>query len=1095
MSAVAIHSLLHHIQRIPTPGGGDGLTDRQVLERFAAGDQDVFAVLLRRHGPLVWGICRRELGHEQDAEDVFQATFLVLARKAGTGQWQASVARWLFETAYRLASETRRKARRLEARHRRVSPARASSPAPASEAARRELEAVLDEELARLPEAYRSALLLCVLGGEAREEAARQLGCSVRSVKHRLERGRDLLRQRLSRRGWSLGTALLVASLGSTRGAAPPAVLLTRTAQAAGGSPAATSPTALTLVEGALKSGTVFRGKLVLALALVVGMVATTAGAFFFSRGAGPAEASPEPAHPAAPASGRRESPREKGPGDPLPAGALKRFGTTRFRHPTGVQALALSPDGKALATMGGGEGFATIQLMDPVSGKVRHLIRNVASDSSYSEGRCLLAFAPDSKTLASGGKDGVARLYDVATGKPAGKLPPTKGAVYSVAFSPDGKSLATCGANKTVRLWDLEGNKERWTQASSGEYVLFSPGGKVVAMLAASGKDTIAFLDADTGKEIRMFSHGVQIVRAAFSPDGKFLVTGGGGKVIVWEAATGKEHRTLIYPKPERKVEVVYAPSALALSSDGKTLATGGTDKLIRLWDLATGKETHPLEGHDWWVVDLAFSPDGKTLYSGSWDATVRRWDVKAGKELPGPEGYTHSARIACSADGRRMAISGGGAREVQVWDEAGKRVGTVPLPESPLNCLTLTPDGQRLATGHQQGGVYLWEVGTGRLLRTLRESEPDGPRLDVGSLAFSPDGRALAAGGPKGAAHVWYFKGKPAYRALPHKSASVVAWGPDGKTLATGGWDRKIRLWDAAGKQLAEIDPGDIVDSLAFSPDGRLLASSHHAKPIQLWDVRSHEEVRRLEGHREVVWSVAFSPDGLWLASAGLDHTVRLWDVAAGEEVLRLEGHGGWVIQAAFARAGRTLLTSSLDTTAILWSLRPEGKPIGKGEERQVWEALRGDPATAYRAVWALAESPKEGVALLRGKVKAARPVVAPERLKRLLADLDSENFAVREAATRELKKLGPEIEPSLRRVLEETKSAEVKRRVQGVLATLSRAEDAERLRQRRAVVALERMGTAEARELLRTLAGGAADAPLTRSAREALGRMGSP
>src|SRR5947209_3111409 len=203
----------------------DASSDGVLLERFARhADEGAFAALVRRHGPLVWGVSRRVAQHEQDAEDVYQATFLLLARKAGAIRRAASLASWLYGVAYRLALRARGDAARRRQRE-----ARAPGPAPAmgpDELTWRELRAALDEELARLPEKYRAPLLLCYFDGLTQEEAARQLGWSRRAVKYRLECGRDRLRGRLARRGLTLPMALAGPLLaGGLASAAAPAAL------------------------------------------------------------------------------------------------------------------------------------------------------------------------------------------------------------------------------------------------------------------------------------------------------------------------------------------------------------------------------------------------------------------------------------------------------------------------------------------------------------------------------------------------------------------------------------------------------------------------------------------------------------------------------------------------------------------------------------------------------------------------------------------------------------------------------------------------------------------------------------------------------
>jgi RNA polymerase sigma factor (sigma-70 family) len=191
-----------HAARVAMPS-----TDRQLLRRFARrGDESAFANLMERHGPLVLNVCRRVLRDVHEADDVFQATFLLLARKAGWKGWHESVANWLYEAAYRLAVKARAAAhcRRLKegrAAERRQQGAMAIM-------ALEELRQALDEELAHLPGRWRAPLVLCYLQGKTRDEAAQELGWTLGMVKSRLERGRQLLHHRLSRRGLGLSAVL-----------------------------------------------------------------------------------------------------------------------------------------------------------------------------------------------------------------------------------------------------------------------------------------------------------------------------------------------------------------------------------------------------------------------------------------------------------------------------------------------------------------------------------------------------------------------------------------------------------------------------------------------------------------------------------------------------------------------------------------------------------------------------------------------------------------------------------------------------------------------------------------------------------------------
>ncbi len=425
---LAASALVHFIHRSVGARPDGDPTDRELLQRFVVGhDQDAFAILVRRHGTLVWRVCRQHLSRVQDAEDVFQATFLVLARKAASVNWHESVAGWLHAVALRLA---------LKSRSKTINDCGAARPEatvadPLEEITGRELLAALDEEVAALPEKYRLPLLLFYLEGRTQEETARQLRASLSSVRRNLERGRNLLHVRLTRRGLSLAASLGLLLLARQSASAVPATLAI-TAGRGGGSvcPSERRNLAANLSRGAMSRALNSAVVLVLALGSVVaGVVAMNGSAKGGREEEQPvAGGEPPPAEPAA------EKSATDAVGDPLPPGALRRLGTVRLRHPTTLRSIAYSPDGKMLVSAG---WDPMIHLWDSTSGKeLRHI-------DGPEKGVDAIAISPDGKTLAGAGIDGTVYVWDAATGKEVRRLEGSKPGLHCVAFSPRGDLIA----------------------------------------------------------------------------------------------------------------------------------------------------------------------------------------------------------------------------------------------------------------------------------------------------------------------------------------------------------------------------------------------------------------------------------------------------------------------------------------------------------------------------------------------------------------------------------------------------------------------------------------------------------------------------
>ncbi|MDJ0547443.1 MAG: serine/threonine-protein kinase [Microcystis sp. M53601_WE4] len=276
----------------------------------------------------------------------------------------------------------------------------------------------------------------------------------------------------------------------------------------------------------------------------------------------------------------------------------------------------------------------------------------------------------------------------------------------------------------------------------------------------------------------------------------------------------------------------------SLAYSPDGRYLASGSSDKTIKIWETATGTELRTLTGHSMTVWSVAYSPDGRYLASGSLDKTIKIWEVATGKVRTLTGHYMTFWSVAYSPDGRYLA-SGSSDKTIKIWETAtGKELRTLAGHSKGVWSVVYSPDGRYLASGSSDKTIKIWEVATGQELRTLT-----GQSEGVLSVAYSPDGRYLASGIGDGAIKIW-------------EVATV----------------RELRT---------PTRHSEVVRSVAYSPDGRYLASGSQDKTIKIWEVATGNELRTLTGHSETVFSVAYSPDGRYLASGSADKTIKIWRV----------------------------------------------------------------------------------------------------------------------------------------------------------------------------------------------------------------------
>ncbi|NEQ40988.1 MAG: hypothetical protein F6K40_34155, partial [Okeania sp. SIO3I5] len=558
------------------------------------------------------------------------------------------------------------------------------------------------------------------------------------------------------------------------------------------------------------------------------------------------------------------------------------------------VKKVEFSPDGKTIVALSEDK---TSRLWDAVTGKAKFTLQQ--------QGINAVAFSPDSKTIATASEDKTAKVWDTATGKVKFTLE-HEGIVNAVAFSPDGKNIGTVSDDNTAKVWDAVtgklkntiDHKEAWIEGTLN-VVVFSPDGKKI--LTAT-KNTVYHSDIVSG--IYQYGGNVEPIKdLVYSPDGEIFAVVGEDIVEI------RNNKTTATLNPQGNI------NAVAFSPDSKIIATASDDNTIQLFDTATGNSMATLS-HQGSVNAVAFSPqpndkssESHIILTASDDKTARLWQTAAGNGMITLKDSSYL--LAFSPDGKTIA---NGSR---IWDAStGKEVATFKH-QSSGNTVAFSPDSKTIVTGGSNHTFGLWDATTGKLIANLRHQG------QVDAVAFSPDGKTIATTSYDHTARLWdAATGKEIAILIHPHQVHAVAFSPDSQTIVTGSMDGNARLWNVATqKSIAILNHQDSVSPVAFSSNGKTIATAG-GNTARLWDAATHKLIATLQ-HQDYVTAIALSKDGKTIATASNDQTARLWDAESGKAIATLN-HQNSVNAVTLSKDGKTIATASNDQTARMWDIK---------------------------------------------------------------------------------------------------------------------------------------------------------------------------
>jgi len=483
----------------------------------------------------------------------------------------------------------------------------------------------------------------------------------------------------------------------------------------------------------------------------------------------------------------------------------------------------------------------------------------------------------------------------------------------------------------------------------SEGWGLAYSPDGRYIATGEISGQ--IIIWEVDTGDvHLTLGPHeGSYVNDLDFNSDGSLLASAGDFDTRLWDVATGEELLRMDAHRPDFDEDAENWIIGVDFSPDDKLLATSSWNSTAILWDVdaslaaGSGEIMHILTGHTNPLWQINFSRDVSRVATASHDGTAKIWDVASGEELltlqvADAQEELGIESVVFTRDGAQVVVVGGttGSAEMSVWDAStGERLYEFYGHNAFLQNVKLSPTGSLMATGGGDTTAKVWDLSgvTPRALFTLY-----GHTDWVNDLAFSPDEKYLATISRDGTAKLWDISPTGSEELLTldsqNDNLNAIAYSPDGTLLAASGNDTtSTTIWDIATAQpVTTLNHDDVVNYIEFSPDGAVLAAANDDSTVRLWEVGSGQEVRLLEGHKDVsedkhyngIAELDFSPDGDRLATAGEDGLVKIWNIETGTELHSLSGHpeGNAILAVDFSDDGDLLAAGTNQPSIItIW------------------------------------------------------------------------------------------------------------------------------------------------------------------------------
>jgi len=684
-----------------------------------------------------------------------------------------------------------------------------------------------------------------------------------------------------------------------------------------------------------------------------------------------------------------------------LPAHVVRVFGESRMRHSGSVNALAYNHAGTLLASA---SDDGTAKVWDLGNGRevVTYRGHLEQPDDPTRSGTNVLgvadvAFHPKENVVASCCGNQV-HLWDPTTGKPIKtilNIGKTDKPLKSLAYSPDGKFLAVGGDDGILRVIESDTGKAKYTSPSRNarlEKVAWSSNGNLVGV--GDSNSQVAVYAPNQSNQLAMAVQGVDrgaVLGVDFTSDsGAVLTCGDDGKARL-TAGTKPDGSNAGNTATKMREYVGHTGSVTCLKlvpKEGAYFVTGGADKTVRVWEVASQKQFRSFQGHLTRITAVGARGDSGQIASGSEDGAIRLWDLNSIDEHRALSEATDSLwAVAFSPDGKRLAAAGSD-RSIRVYDpDNGKLEATLSGAKSPITSLAFFPDSNRLAAAGGDKLVVIWDVTSRKVIK-----EFPGHESAILSVAVSDDGKLIVSGGavgdrtvrgftPEGDKSQWIYTARSAVCAVAIRKGgknvavgladgslvmlgiagtrpkdimqsahvagvSCLAFSPDGNRLASVGGDGILRVWTVGDNgllsQLVRFD-GQVkvgthdpagtftpLTGVAFAPDGRYVAAVGADKVVRVWDVETKSEVRGLRGHTDWVTAVAFSPDGRLLASVGVerDKSVRIFELPP-LDTSSSSGHALGVNAVAVSPDGKIVATASTDQTIKLWDLG-SGQPV---------------------------------------------------------------------------------------------------------------------------------------------------------------------